>query len=100
MEINYDIFTEVIWHLCTDREYREHVKDLSCLSKDLSRIVIVDNNPFSFLKQPLNGIPCLPFSAGQPYDDEVLRFCQFKVRIAPYVLTTHLPIFVSFMWLV
>ncbi|KAM3689828.1 hypothetical protein ACJW31_09G074900 [Castanea mollissima] len=54
-------------------EYREHVKDLSCLSKDLSRIVIVDNNPFSFLKQPLNGIPCLPFSAGQPYDDELLE---------------------------
>ncbi|KAL0452729.1 UNVERIFIED_CONTAM: CTD nuclear envelope phosphatase 1 [Sesamum latifolium] len=28
-------------------EYREHVKDLSCLAKDLNRIVIVDNNPFS-----------------------------------------------------
>ncbi|XP_030925238.1 CTD nuclear envelope phosphatase 1 homolog [Quercus lobata] len=54
-------------------EYREHVKDLSCLSKDLSRIVIVDNNPFSFLKQPLNGIPCIPFSAGQPYDDQLLE---------------------------
>ncbi|XP_030440979.2 uncharacterized protein LOC115663063 [Syzygium oleosum] len=53
-------------------EYREHVKDLSCLSKNLSRIVIVDNNPFSFLLQPLNGIPCVPFSAGQPYDDQLL----------------------------
>ncbi|KAF8038512.1 hypothetical protein BT93_B1151 [Corymbia citriodora subsp. variegata] len=54
-------------------EYREHVKDLSCLSKDLCRIVIVDNNPFSFLLQPLNGIPCVPFSAGQPYDDQLLE---------------------------
>ncbi|KAK4436509.1 CTD nuclear envelope phosphatase 1 [Sesamum alatum] len=54
-------------------EYREHVKDLSCLSKDLSRIVIVDNNPFSFLLQPLNGIPCVPFSAGQPQDDQLLE---------------------------
>ncbi|KAF5476268.1 hypothetical protein F2P56_007999 [Juglans regia] len=54
-------------------EYREHVKDLSCLSKDLCRVVIVDNNPFSFLLQPLNGIPCLPFSAGQPYDDQLLE---------------------------
>ncbi|XP_010264631.1 PREDICTED: CTD nuclear envelope phosphatase 1 homolog [Nelumbo nucifera] len=54
-------------------EYREHVKDLSCLSKDLCRIVIVDNNPFSFLLQPLNGIPCIPFSAGQPYDEQLLE---------------------------
>ncbi|OIT07945.1 hypothetical protein A4A49_00788 [Nicotiana attenuata] len=54
-------------------EYREHVKDLSCISKDLSRIVIVDNNPFSFLLQPLNGIPCIPFAAGQPHDIQLLE---------------------------
>ncbi|XP_004240939.1 uncharacterized protein [Solanum lycopersicum] len=54
-------------------EYREHVKDLVCISKDLSRIVIVDNNPFSFLLQPLNGIPCIPFSAGQPHDIQLLE---------------------------
>uniref|UniRef100_A0A5B7B170 FCP1 homology domain-containing protein n=1 Tax=Davidia involucrata TaxID=16924 RepID=A0A5B7B170_DAVIN len=54
-------------------EYREHVKDLSCLSKDLCRTVIVDNNPFSFLLQPLNGIPCIPFSAGQPHDEQLLE---------------------------
>ncbi|KAL3732385.1 hypothetical protein ACJRO7_029104 [Eucalyptus globulus] len=54
-------------------EYREHVKDLSCLSKDLSRIVIVDNNPFSFLLQPVNGIPCIPFTAGQPHDNQLLE---------------------------
>lgn len=53
-------------------EYREHVKDLSCISKDPCRIVIVDNNPFSFLLQPLNGIPCVPFSAGQPHDTQLL----------------------------
>ncbi|KAL6541606.1 hypothetical protein OROGR_011092 [Orobanche gracilis] len=52
-------------------EYREHVKDLAHLSKDLCRIVIVDNNPFSFLLQPLNGIPCIPFSPGQPHDKQV-----------------------------
>ncbi|PON92245.1 Dullard phosphatase domain [Trema orientale] len=54
-------------------EFREHVKDLSRISKDLSRVVIVDNNPFSFLLQPLNGIPCVPFTAGQPYDDQLLE---------------------------
>ncbi|KAH6827293.1 Haloacid dehalogenase-like hydrolase superfamily protein [Perilla frutescens var. hirtella] len=53
-------------------EYREHVKDLSCLSKEFCRIVIVDNNPFSFLLQPLNGIPCIPFSPGQPHDEQLL----------------------------
>ncbi|GAV90904.1 NIF domain-containing protein, partial [Cephalotus follicularis] len=56
----------------TSTEYREHVKDLSGLSKDLCRTVIVDNNPFSFLLQPLNGIPCIPFSAGQPHDTQLL----------------------------
>ncbi|CAI9091718.1 OLC1v1026815C1 [Oldenlandia corymbosa var. corymbosa] len=54
-------------------EYREHVKDLSCISEDMCRTVIVDNNPFSFLLQPLNGIPCMPFSAGQPHDEQLLE---------------------------
>lgn len=54
-----------------NRGYREHVKDLTCISKDLCRTVIVDNNPFSFLLQPVNGIPCIPFSAGQPHDTQV-----------------------------
>lgn len=53
-------------------EYREHVKDLTCISKDLDRIVIVDNNPFSFVLQPVNGIPCIPFSAGHPHDTQLL----------------------------
>ncbi|GJZ44042.1 CTD nuclear envelope phosphatase 1 [Tanacetum coccineum] len=54
-------------------EFREHVKDLSCISANFCRIVIVDNNPFSFLLQPVNGIPCIPFSAGQPHDDQLLE---------------------------
>lgn len=54
-------------------EYREHVKDLSYVSKDFCRMVIVDNNPFSFLLQPVNGIPCIPFTAGQPRDDQLLE---------------------------
>ncbi|GJM92656.1 hypothetical protein PR202_ga09146 [Eleusine coracana subsp. coracana] len=53
-------------------EYREHVKDLTGLSRDFCRIVIVDNNPFSFILQPLNGIPCVPFSAGQHSDDQLM----------------------------
>lgn len=42
----------------------------------MCRIVIVDNNPFSFLLQPLNGIPCIPFSAGQTHDTQVARKIQ------------------------
>nr|GEY97404.1 haloacid dehalogenase-like hydrolase (HAD) superfamily protein [Tanacetum cinerariifolium] len=54
-------------------EYREHVKDLSFVSTDFCRMVIVDNNPFSFLLQPVNRIRCIPFSAGQPRDDQLLE---------------------------
>ncbi|CAH2058656.1 unnamed protein product [Thlaspi arvense] len=53
-------------------QYRDHVKDLLCASKNMSRTVIVDNNPYSFLLQPLNGIPCVPFSAEQPNDTQLL----------------------------
>ncbi|CAH8360432.1 unnamed protein product [Eruca vesicaria subsp. sativa] len=52
--------------------YRDHVKDLLTTSKNMSRTVIVDNNPFSFLLQPSNGIPCIAFSAGQPNDTQLL----------------------------
>ena len=52
------------------------MKDLSCLTDDFGRVVLVDNNPFSFLLQPLNGIPCIPFSAGQPHDEQVRSFLQ------------------------
>jgi len=53
-------------------QYRDHVKDLLSTSKNMCRTVIVDNNPFSFLLQPSNGIPCVAFSAGQPNDTQLL----------------------------
>lgn len=48
-------------HHCTlDPLQNQYIKDLSTLPKQLSshlhRTVLVDNNPFSFLKQPENGI--------------------------------------------
>eukprot|EP00271_Cylindrocystis_brebissonii_P001117 TRINITY_DN113_c0_g1_i1.p1 TRINITY_DN113_c0_g1~~TRINITY_DN113_c0_g1_i1.p1 ORF type:complete len:343 (-),score=57.50 TRINITY_DN113_c0_g1_i1:1699-2727(-) len=51
---------------------RENVKDLSILGRDLRRCVIVDNNPFSFLLQPVNGIPCVPFTGHHPEDRQLL----------------------------
>lgn len=69
-----NLFSQRLYRPSTiSTEFREHVKDLSCISEDLCRIVIVDNNPFSFLLQPLNGIPCIPFSPGQPHDDQLLE---------------------------
>lgn len=40
------------------------LKDLRVVRKDLSKIILVDNNPVSFLLQPSNGIPVPSF-----YDD-------------------------------
>ena len=50
---------------------RDHVKDLSRLGRDLRRTVIIDNNPFSFLLQPENGVPCVPFFGHQADDTQV-----------------------------
>lgn len=49
----------------------EHVKDLTRLGVDLTRTVLVDNNPYSFLLQPDNGILCEPFY-GEPADRHLL----------------------------
>ncbi|WOL18656.1 carboxy-terminal domain RNA polymerase II polypeptide A small phosphatase 1 [Canna indica] len=54
-------------------KYSNYVKDLSLISEDLSRIVIVDNNPFSFLLQPRNGIPCVPFNAEEYFDKQLME---------------------------
>jgi len=40
------------------------VKDLTKLGRDMSRIVLVDNNPYAMIANPDNGMPILSF-----YDD-------------------------------
>ncbi|GMH45005.1 hypothetical protein BSKO_12962 [Bryopsis sp. KO-2023] len=52
--------------------YHEHVKDLSMLGRDMGRTVLVDNNPYSFLLQPENGILCEGFY-GDPSDRHLLE---------------------------
>lgn len=49
----------------------DHVKDLTRLGVDLTRTVLVDNNPYSFLFQPDNGILCESFY-GEPEDRHLL----------------------------
>ncbi|CAA7028924.1 unnamed protein product [Microthlaspi erraticum] len=67
------VLNDRLYRPCTvSTQYGDHVKDLSSASKNMCRTVIVDNNPYSFLLQPLNGIPCVPFSAQQPNDTQLL----------------------------
>lgn len=62
----------------------DHVKDLTRLGMDLRRTVLVDNNPYSFLLQPDNGILCEPFY-GEADDShllgEVLPLLQLLARV-------------------
>lgn len=54
---------------CVSVAGRRNVKDLQVLGRDASRLVLVDNCLTSFLAQPRNGVPCLPFhgpASGQP----------------------------------
>lgn len=48
------------------------IKDLSALGRDLSQVVLVDNSPYSFLLQPSNGIPCIPYH-GEAKDMHLLH---------------------------
>mmetsp|Transcript_3235 Transcript_3235/g.6663 ORF Transcript_3235/g.6663 Transcript_3235/m.6663 type:complete len:237 (-) Transcript_3235:13-723(-) len=50
-----------------------YIKDLRCLGRDLRHVVLVDNNPGSFLLQPHNGIPISTWR-GAP-DDNELEVC-------------------------
>ncbi|CAI5534715.1 unnamed protein product [Closterium sp. Naga37s-1] len=52
---------------------RQHVKDLAVLGRGLRRTVIIDNNPFAFLLQPVNGVPCVPFFGGEGSDRQLLQ---------------------------
>ncbi|KAK9839705.1 hypothetical protein WJX81_007183 [Elliptochloris bilobata] len=50
---------------------RENVKDLGRLGRDLARVVLVDDNAWSFLLQPANGVPAVPY-LGSPNDGHLL----------------------------
>lgn len=50
---------------------RQHVKDLARLGRSLDRTLLVDNNPYSFLAQPENGVPVGSFK-GDPADGQLL----------------------------
>ncbi len=50
----------------------QYVKDLSKLNRDLSHVIIIDDNPESFQLQPENGIRIKPFKDSNDVDDNAL----------------------------
>ena len=52
------------------------LKDLHVVRNDLSRVILVDNNPVSFLMQPSNGIPVPSF-----YDDASDRTLESLTKV-------------------
>jgi RNA polymerase II subunit A small phosphatase-like protein len=56
---------------CVAAAGRGGVKDLAGFGRPLGRVVLVDNSPYSFLLQPANGLPCLPYH-GQRGDGQLL----------------------------
>ena len=60
--------------------FHDHVKDLSKLGRDPRYTVLVDNNPFSFLFQPDNGVLCEPFY-GDPTDQHLTQVLLPMLRI-------------------
>mmetsp|Transcript_1703 Transcript_1703/g.4921 ORF Transcript_1703/g.4921 Transcript_1703/m.4921 type:complete len:423 (-) Transcript_1703:397-1665(-) len=68
-----ELFETVLYRDATvDVGPHKNVKDLRVLGTDLRRTVLLDNSPFSFLPQPANGVPVLPFS-GNPVDQHLQR---------------------------
>jgi CTD small phosphatase-like protein 2 len=58
-----------------------YVKDLRCLGRDLRHVVIVDNNPTSFMFQPYNGIPITSWFGDQT-DRELVNLLQFLIQLS------------------
>ena len=58
-----------------------YLKDLEIIQRPLSRVVLVDNNPISFLPQPSNGIP-VPSFYDDPYDTTLVALQKVLSHIA------------------
>ena len=72
---------------------RVYVKDLSVVNRDLSKVILVDNSPLSYLYQVENGVPILPFYSGQ--DSELLALERYleKVKVVRDVRQVNMKTF-------
>ncbi len=66
---------------CTPTGMGTFAKDLDTLYPDLSRVVLVDNNPISLMKQPSNGI-LVPSFFDDPSDDVLPTVLDFLRSLA------------------
>ena len=87
--ISYNLFKE---H-CVYKD-GTHIKDLSKINRDLSKVIIVDTDENSFKLQPENAIPMKPWE-GQN-DDEILRLIPFLEYMATQQVGDVRPILSSF----
>ncbi|CAI7857678.1 unnamed protein product [Closterium sp. NIES-53] len=58
-----------------------YVKDLSILGRDLADVLLVDNSPLSYARQPANGVPISSF-IDDPRDVELLALMPFLEHMA------------------
>ncbi|KAF9921953.1 mitochondrial inner membrane protein required for protein import, partial [Modicella reniformis] len=59
----------------------KHVKDLSHLNRDLSKVIIMDSNPDAYSLQPENAIAMEPWT-GDPNDTELIAMIPFLETLA------------------
>jgi len=74
------------------------VKDLSLLNRDLKDVVLVDDSIISFAYQLENGIPILPFTGTEDYEDkQLLDLKDYLIKLAD-VADVRNPILRTFRW--
>jgi len=76
----FRLITHKLYRESTLYENGEHIKDLSKLNRDLSRVVVVDDQPLK--KQPENGIIIKPFEDPYTRDTELLDLLPFLEDLA------------------
>ena len=54
----------------------KHVKDISCLNRDLGKVIIVDTDPDKYQLQPENGLTLKPWK-GEEGDIELPKMMKF-----------------------
>jgi CTD small phosphatase-like protein 2 len=70
-----------------------YAKDLSIINRDLSKMVLVDNSPLSYLYQLENGVPILPYYGGE--DNELLALEKYldRLKVEPDVRKLNISTF-------
>ena len=59
-----------------------YVKDLSLLGRELSKVILIDDNPLSYELQPFNAIPIKRFRAGDNSDNHLTQLIPFLQELA------------------